>query len=530
MYINYNFFLDFLMEDIFKLINLLYNIIMDNEDKNLISDLIKKVINDKKPQWAKGGIVISVEEGIAKIEGLKNVILNEELIFENDLRGLVYEINEFFVSALIINEKFDNKVAVNSLVKNTGKLFSVDVGLWGGRVLDPLMNAIDGGEPLTIETTRVVDAYPVAIIDRSPINKPLYTGITVIDGIIPLGKGQRSIIIGDMKTGKTTIGIDSIINQKNFYKTDKEVHCIYVSIGQKQQDTKRVVEELKEKGAMDYTTVIMADSFCNASTLYITPYVATALAEHFCFTHNKDVFIVYDDLSKHAVAYRTIELILRKPPGRESYPAGVFYLHARLLERSGAFNNGKTITSFSVFETQEGNMESYINTNGISITDGQLVLSKNLFYEGIRPAIDIGKSVSRIGSSAQEGLLKEVSKQLKLGLMKYEDLLSYSKIIQDLDPEVQYLLKKGSILKELIQQKVGESRSPSENAVIIIAANNDLLNEAHHLKKTFKNITHHFNNYHKSLMDEIIQCKNIGFQEAQSQILNILKENPQLIV
>ncbi len=503
---------------------------MNSNDKNLISDLIKKIITEKTPQWEKGGIVIAVEEGIAKIEGLKNVILNEELIFENGLRGLVYEINEFFISALIINEKFDTKIPVNSLVKKTGKLFSINVGHFNGRVLDPLMNPIDGGEPLKFDGNRVVDSYPIPIIDRSPINKPLYTGISVIDGIIPLGKGQRSIIIGDMKTGKTTIGIDSIINQKNFYNTDNEVHCIYVSIGQKQQDTKRVVEELKDKKAMDFTTVIMADSFCNASTLYITPYVATALAEHICFTYNKDVFIVYDDLSKHAVAYRTIELILRKPPGRESYPSGVFFLHARLLERSGAFNNGKTITSFSVFETQEGNMESYINTNGISITDGQLVLSKSLFYEGIRPAIDIGKSVSRIGSSAQEGLLKEVSKQLKLGLMKYEDLLSYSKIIQDLDPEVQYLLKKGSILKELIKQKAGESRSAPENAIIIIAANNDLLNNAHDIKTTFKNIIHYFHNYHKSLMDEIIQCKNISLKEAQTQILEILKNNSNLIV
>jgi F-type H+-transporting ATPase subunit alpha len=504
---------------------------MNTNDKNIVADLITKILaEDQEDPWKNGGIVVSVEEGIAKIEGLKQAILNEQLIFENGLLGFVYEINEYFVSALIINEKFNNKVTINSLVQQTGHLFSVPVGNFVGRVLDPICNPVDGLGDLKVDGTNPVDIIPVAIIDRAPIKKPLYTGITVIDAVIPLGRGQRSIIIGDMKTGKTTIGIDAIINQKNFYNSPDEVHCIYVAIGQKQQDTKRVVEELKQRDGLKFTTVIMADSFCNAATIYIAPYVATALAEHLCNTYEKDVFIVYDDLSKHAVAYRTIELILRKPPGRESFPAGVFYLHARLLERSGAFNNGKTITSFSVLETQEGNMESYINTNAISITDGQLVLSKNLFYEGTRPAIDIGKSVSRIGSSAQEGLLKEVSKQLKLGLMKYEDLLSYSKIIQDLDPLVQSLLKKGSILKELIKQKSGESRSAAENAIIIIAANHDLLNNAQDIHKTFKNIVNYFNNNHKDLMKNIVQCKNISTQEAQSIILDILKNNNALIV
>ena len=504
---------------------------MNTNDKNIVADLIKKIlVDDKEDQWQNGGIVVSVEEGIAKIEGLKNAILNEQLVFENGLVGFIYEINEYFVSALIVNEKFDTKVPINSLVKQTGKLFSVSVGDFSGRVVDPLCNPVDGLGDLKIDGTNPIDIIPVAIIDRAPINKPLYTGITVIDGIIPLGRGQRSIVIGDMKTGKTTIGIDSIINQKNFYKTSDEVYCIYVSVGQKQQDTKRVVEELKQRDGLKFTTIIMADSFCNSATIYIAPYVATALAEHICNKYEKDVFIVYDDLSKHAVAYRTIELILRKPPGRESFPAGVFYLHARLLERSGAFNNGKTITSFSILETQEGNMESYINTNAISITDGQLVLSKALFNEGTRPAIDIGKSVSRIGSSAQEGLLKEVSKQLKLGLMKYEDLLSYSKIIQDLDPLVQSLLKKGSILKELIKQKSGESRSAAENAVIIIAANNDLLNEAQDIQKTFKNIVNYFNNHYNDLMKKIIQCKEISIKDAENQILDILKNNSHLIV
>jgi F-type H+-transporting ATPase subunit alpha len=504
---------------------------MNSNDKNIVADLIKKIlVDDQSPQWENGGIVIAVEEGIAKIEGLKNTILNEQLIFENGLVGFVYEINEYYTSALIINEKFNTKVVINSLVKQTGHLFSVPVGNFNGRVLDPLCNPLDGMGDLIIEEMGVVEMTPVAIIDRFPINKPLYTGITVIDGIIPLGRGQRSIIIGDMKTGKTTIGLDSIVNQKKFFNTDEEVYSIYVSIGQKQQDTKRVVEELKQRDGLKFTTVVMADSFCNAATIYIAPYVATALAEYMCNKLNKDVLIIYDDLSKHAVAYRTIELILRKPPGRESYPAGVFYLHARLLERSGAFNNGKTITSFSVLETQEGNMESYINTNAISITDGQLVLSKNLFYEGMRPAIDIGKSVSRIGSSAQEGLLKSLSGQLKLGLMKYEDLLSYSKIIQDLDPLVQSLLKKGSVLKQLIKQKPGESRGPAENAVIIIAANNQLLNGAQDIEKSFHNIINFFHKNHSSLMAEIITCKKITTKEAAEKIIEILKDNLYLIV
>lgn len=502
---------------------------MNKEEQNLIANLIKKsIINEKQDEWHEGGMVIAVEEGIAKIEGLKNTFLNEELVFENNLLGLVYEINEYYVSALIINEKYNNKVAINSLVKKTNRVFSIPVGDFRGSVIDPLCNLLEG-EKLKIEDYKPVESKPISIIDRGPINKPLYTGITLIDGIIPLGRGQRSIIIGDMKTGKTTIGVDSIINQKQFIDTNNEVYCIYVSIGQKQQNTKRVVEELKENKAMDFTTVIMADSFCNSSTIYITPYVATALAEHICFTHNKDVLIVYDDLSKHAVAFRTIELILRKPPGRESYPAGAFYLHARLLERSGSFNHGKTITSFSILETQEGNMESYINTNVISITDGQLVLSKNLFYEGMKPAIDIGKSVSRIGSAAQEGLLKEEAKQLKLSLMKYEDVLSYSKIIQDLDPSVQDILKKGFILKELMKQKPGESRSPSINGIMIIAATNGFLDQVKDLGKTINNIENFFINNHKELLEEIVKCNNITTKEAHHQILNILKNNDLII-
>ena len=505
---------------------------MNVTENNLIAAILQEKIMamETNEKWEEGGIVISVDESVAKVKGLTGVSLQQEVVFENGTLGLVYDIVEYYVSVLILKEDINNKVTVDTFVRKTNKIFSVPVGNFSGRVIDALGNPLDGLGELPEEGHRIVDIEPLSIIERQSVQQPLYTGITLIDSIIPLGRGQRSIIIGDRKTGKTTIASDTIANQAQFFKTDKEVYCIYVSIGQKQQDTKRVVEELKNRGAMDYTTVVLSGSSENSATLYITPYVATALAEHMCFKMKKDVFIVYDDLSKHAVSYRTIDLILRRPPGRECYPGGVFYLHSRLLERSGAFRSGNSITSFSVLETQAGNSESYISTNAISITDGQLFLDTELFHRGVKPAINIGKSVSRIGSAAQEGLLKEESKQLKLGLMRYEEFLAYTKIIQDLDVSVQNILKKGELLTSIIKQDAGENRSPAENAIIITLADTDLLDNMKDVQQTILNLFNYFLQNEADLVKNIVTCIFKDCKKYKEIILERVRQNTHLIV
>lgn len=419
------------------------------------------------------GTVLQVGDGIALVYGLDDVMVGEIVIFKDGTEGIVFNLEEDNVGVVILgNEK---EIREGEIVKRSGNIARVPVGdALLGRVVSALGQPRDGKGPVETNRYRPIEARSPGVIERQPVTTPLYTGIKAIDSMIPIGRGQRELIIADRQTGKTSIAIDTIINQK-----DKGVICIYVAIGQKMSSIVSVAETLKHHGALDHTIIVSASSRASASLQYIAPFSGCAMAEEFMYA-GKDVLIIYDDLSKHAQAYRQLSLLLRRPPGREAYPGDIFYLHSRLLERAAKLSEalgGGSITALPVIETQAGDITSYIPTNVISITDGQIYLENDLFYAGVRPAVNVGLSVSRVGGNAQEKAMKQVAGRLRLDLAQYRELIAFSQFGSELDKTTQSQLHRGARMVEILKQGLYEPLSMAKQVMLIYAATNGFLDD-----------------------------------------------------
>ncbi|MDB5304895.1 MAG: synthase alpha subunit [Phycisphaerales bacterium] len=432
-----------------------------------ITSVLKEEIRgfEQQVQVSEVGTVIEVGDGIARIYGLRNAMAGELLEFENGIMGQVFNLEEDSIGAVIFGSYL--QIKEGDTVKSTGRLLEVPVGdAVIGRVVNPLGQPIDGGGPIASRETRKLDTVAPGIAERKPVTEPLLTGIKAVDSMIPIGRGQRELIIGDRKTGKTAIAIDTIINQKG-----TGVKCFYVCIGQKESTVAAIVDVLKANGAMEYTTVVVASAADPAPLQYIAPYAGCTMAEYFMWK-GQATLCVYDDLSKQAAAYRQLSLLLRRPPGREAYPGDVFYLHSRLLERAVKLsdsNGGGSLTALPIIETQEGEVSAYIPTNVISITDGQIYLEPDLFFAGVRPAINVGISVSRVGGNAQTKAMKKIAGSLKLDMAAYRELEAFAQLGTELDAATQKQLDRGARLVELLKQPQYRPM-PLENEVIVIYA------------------------------------------------------------
>ena len=411
------------------------------------------------------GTVLEVGDGIARVHGLTNVAAGEMVEFEGGIIGLAFNLEETSVGVIILGDYL--KINEGDSVKALGKLLSVPVGdAVVGRVLDPLGNPLDGKGPVNSSKTRPVEVIAAGVAERQPVGEPMSTGLKAVDAMTPIGRGQRQLIIGDRKTGKTAIAIDAILNQKG-----SGVKCFYIAVGQKDSSVAGVIRELEERGAMEYTTVIVSGASTPAPLQYIAPYAGTAMAEEFMF-NGQHCLVVYDDLSKQAVAYRELSLLMRRPPGREAYPGDVFYCHSRLLERSAKLSDelgGGSITALPIIETLEGEVSAYIPTNVISITDGQIYLQPDLFFAGIRPAMNVGISVSRVGGAAQVKAMKNVAGSLRLNLASFRELEAFAQLGTDLDPATQARLDRGYRMVELLKQAQYRPLSMTDQVMLIFA-------------------------------------------------------------
>ena len=436
---------------------------------------LKTRIEDYKPAQtsAEGGVVISSADGIVQVEGMDKAVYGEIVTFENGAKGMVESVDPGKLGIMLFDGA--ETVGVGTLVTRSGKRAGIPVGDgFLGRVIDPLGEPIDGKGPVSAEGYNPIEKQAPGILERQSVDTPLHTGILAIDSMFPIGRGQRELIIGDRQTGKTSIATDAILNQK-----DTGVLCIYVAIGQKASSIARVAEDLKKHGAMSYTTIVAATASDSAPLQYIAPYAGTALAEYF-MSKGKSVLIVYDDLSKHAVAYRAISLLLRRSPGREAYPGDVFYLHSRLLERSCRMRDdlgGGSITAPPIVETQAGDVSAYIPTNVISITDGQIFLESALFNAGNRPAVNVGLSVSRVGGAAQTKAMKKANSNLRIELAQYKDMESFAQFSSDLDAETRRQLEHGKALTEMLKQPLYQPKSDAEQVVVLTLASHGMLDD-----------------------------------------------------
>ena len=436
---------------------------------------LKTRIEDYKPAQtsAEGGVVISSADGIVQVEGMDKAVYGEIVTFENGAKGMVESVDPGKLGIMLFDGA--ETVGVGTLVTRSGKRAGIPVGDgFLGRVIDPLGEPIDGKGPVNAEGYNPIEKQAPGILERQSVDTPLHTGILAIDSMFPIGRGQRELIIGDRQTGKTSIATDAILNQK-----DTGVLCIYVAIGQKASSIARVAEDLKKHGAMSYTTIVAATASDSAPLQYIAPYAGTALAEYF-MAQGKSVLIVYDDLSKHAVAYRAISLLLRRSPGREAYPGDVFYLHSRLLERSCRMSDalgGGSITALPIVETQAGDVSAYIPTNVISITDGQIFLESALFNAGNRPAVNVGLSVSRVGGAAQTKAMKKANANLRIELAQYKDMESFAQFSSDLDAETRHQLEHGKALTEMLKQPLYQPKTDAEQVVILVLASHGMLDD-----------------------------------------------------
>ena len=440
-----------------------------------ISNIIRQQIEqyDQDVKVSNVGTVLQVGDGIARIYGLEKAMAGELLEFEDGTIGIALNLEEDNVGAVLMGEGRD--IQEGSSVTSTGRIAEVPVGdALVGRVVDALGRPIDGKGEINTGETRLIESPAPGIIERRSVYEPMQTGITAIDAMIPIGRGQRELIIGDRQTGKTSIAIDTIINQKG-----ENVICVYVAIGQKASTVANIVNVLQEKGAMDYTIVVAANASDPATLQYLAPYTGASMAEYFMYK-GKHTLVVYDDLSKQAQAYRQMSLLLRRPPGREAYPGDVFYLHSRLLERAAKLSNelGEgSMTALPIIETQAGDVSAYIPTNVISITDGQIFLSSSLFNSGLRPAVNPGISVSRVGSAAQTKAMKQVAGKVKLELAQYDDLAAFAQFASDLDQATQNQLARGERLRELLKQSQYSPLPVNEQVAIIYAGINGLLDD-----------------------------------------------------
>ena len=436
---------------------------------------LKTRIEDYKPAQtsAEGGVVISSADGIVQVEGMDKAVYGEIVTFENGAKGMVESVDPGKLGIMLFDGA--ETVGVGTLVTRSGKRAGIPVGDgFLGRVIDPLGEPIDGKGPVNAEGYNPIEKQAPGNLERQSVDTPLHTGILAIDSMFPIGRGQRELIIGDRQTGKTSIATDAILNQK-----DTGVLCIYVAIGQKASSIARVAEDLKKHGAMSYTTIVAATASDSAPLQYIAPYAGTALAEYF-MSKGKSVLIVYDDLSKHAVAYRAISLLLRRSPGREAYPGDVFYLHSRLLERSCRMRDdlgGGSITALPIVETQAGDVSAYIPTNVISITDGQIFLERALFNAGNRPAVNVGLSVSRVGGAAQTKAMKKANSNLRIELAQYKDMESFAQFSSDLDAETRRQLEHGKALTEMLKQPLYQPKSDAEQVVVLTLASHGMLDD-----------------------------------------------------
>ena len=434
---------------------------------------LKTRVEDYKPAAtsAEGGVVIASADGIVQVDGMDRAVYGEIVTFENGAKGMVESVDPGKLGVMLFDGA--ESVGVGTLVTRSGKRAGIPVGdAFLGRVIDPLGEPIDGKGPIESVGYNPIEKQAPGILERQSVDTPLHTGILAIDSMFPIGRGQRELISGDRQTGKTSIATDAILNQK-----DTGVLCIYVAIGQKASSIARVAGDLKKHGAMDYTTIVAATASDSAPLQYIAPYAGTALAEYF-MAQGKSVLIVYDDLSKHAVAYRAISLLLRRSPGREAYPGDVFYLHSRLLERSCRMRDdlgGGSITALPIVETQAGDVSAYIPTNVISITDGQIFLESALFNAGNRPAVNVGLSVSRVGGAAQTKAMKKANANLRIELAQYKDMESFAQFSSDLDAETRRQLEHGKALMEMLKQPLYQPKSDAEQVVILTLASHGML-------------------------------------------------------
>ena len=502
--------------------------VFDNSGRHAIDQMmadkpslatLKTRIEDYKPAATseEGGVVISSADGIVEVEGMDRAVYGEIVTFENGAKGMVESVEPGRLGIMLFDGA--ETVGVGTMVTRSGKRAGIPVGDgFLGRVIDPLGEPIDGKGPIEAVGYNPIEKQAPGILERQSVDTPLHTGILAIDSMFPIGRGQRELIIGDRQTGKTSIATDAILNQK-----DTGVLCIYVAIGQKASSIARVAEDLKKHGAMSYTTIVAATASDSAPLQYIAPYAGTALAEYF-MAQGKSVLIVYDDLSKHAVAYRAISLLLRRSPGREAYPGDVFYLHSRLLERSCRMSDalgGGSITALPIVETQAGDVSAYIPTNVISITDGQIFLESALFNAGNRPAVNVGLSVSRVGGAAQTKAMKKANANLRIELAQYKDMESFSQFSSDLDAETRRQLEHGKALMELLKQPLYQPKSDAEQVVLLTLAAHGVLDEIKtgELRQKTSAFVRQFRTDPSGVMDEIQASGKLSPEQVQT-ILN----------
>jgi F-type H+-transporting ATPase subunit alpha len=464
------------------------------------------------------GTVIWVGDGIATVYGIDHAMYGEIVVFDTGVKGMVQDIRKTEIGCILFGK--DTGIREGSKVVRTGKKAGIPVGdAFVGRIIDALGAPIDGKGEIESTDYRPIEQEAPGIVDRKSVDEPLQTGILAIDSMFPIGKGQRELIIGDRQTGKTSIAIDAMLNQKG-----KDVICIYVAIGQKASTVAKIVNTLTKNDAMDYSIIVSATASDPAPLQYIAPYSATALAEYFMHK-GQDVLIVYDDLSKHAVAYRALSLLLERSPGREAYPGDVFYLHSRLLERSSKLNDelgGGSITALPIIETQAGDVSAYIPTNVISITDGQIFLESDLFFSGMRPAVNVGLSVSRVGGAAQTKAMKKASGSIRIDLAQFREMEVFTQFSSDLDATTKAQLQYGNSLMELLKQPLCRPLSMAEQVVTLCTATNKLMVDIDKskIKKFQMDMLEHFNTMHKDVMEKIDKEKVLT-DELKSQILDI---------
>ncbi len=486
-----------------------------------ITGLIKSRIKNynAKIQLGDIGTVVTVGDGIVRIHGLEKCMINELLEFENGVQCMAMNLEQDFVGAVMLGS--DAEIKEGDTVKRTGRIVSVPVGEeLLGRVVNSLGQPIDGKGPILAKETRPIEKIASGIITRKPVTVPLQTGIKAIDSMIPIGRGQRELIIGDRQTGKTAIAIDTIINQRG-----KDVICIYVAIGQKNSTVAGVVETLRANNALEYSIVVSSTASELAPLQYIAPYSGCAMGEYF-MDKGKDVLVVYDDLSKHAVAYRTLSLLLKRPPGREAFPGDVFYLHSRLLERAARLNEnygGGSLTALPIIETQAGDVSAYIPTNVISITDGQIYLESELFNAGVRPAVNPGISVSRVGGNAQIKAMKKVAGTLKLDYSQYRELQSFAQFGSDLDQDTKNRLAKGERIVEVLKQDQNSPLAVEEQVIIIYAVINNYLAsiELEQIKQYQKDLIDHIKNSKPEIL-ESIRTEKVMSPETEEAVKEVL--------
>ncbi len=468
------------------------------------------------------GKVIQVGDGIARVYGLNNVMANELIEFvETGVKGLAFNLEEDNVGIIILGN-YEN-IKEGHTVRRLKKIIQVPVGEeLLGRVVNPLGDPLDGKGPIEAKNFRNVEVKAPGVIYRKPVDTPLQTGIKAIDSMIPIGRGQRELIIGDRGTGKTAIAIDTIINQKG-----KGVYCIYVAIGQKAATIARIVDKLEQTGAMEYTTVVVASASDPASLQYLAPYAGAAMGEYFMF-NGKDALVVYDDLSKHAVAYRQLSLLLRRPPGREAYPGDIFYLHSRLLERAARLDDkygGGSLTALPIIETQANDVSAYIPTNVISITDGQIYLEPGLFYAGFRPAINVGLSVSRVGGAAQIKAMKKVAGMLRLDLAQFRELETFAQFATELDPTTRAQIVRGQHLMELLKQEQYQPMPVEEQVVVIYAGIKGYLDDLpiESVRRFEKEFLQFMRDKHQDILKDIVETKDLS-KETEEKLIKAIEE------